>query len=226
MIVATADGLLSFSTTSRQMRHLVFPLRPEQMINRFLGATCDPKGRLWSVAAKTPGRSDSGGLYCFTPGDVPHKVAGLDPSGDGLIWDREGRFLYFTDTAAQRIDALIFDPNSCELIGRKTVITFPPGHDGPKGGTIDAEGKIWVAHWRGGCVSRWDPHTGRCLGRVDVPAPGVTSCTFGGENLKTLYITTSREGIDPEMLEISPRSGGLFACRPGIAGIPAHGFAG
>jgi sugar lactone lactonase YvrE len=50
----------------------------------------------------------------------------------------------------------------------------------------------------------------------------VSACTFGGPDLDTLYITTSREGLDdPE-----PQAGALFAVPGAGRGRPPRPFAG
>ena len=50
---------------------------------------------------------------------------------------------------------------------------------------------------------------------VEVGARKVTACTFGGERLEELFITTSREGLEPGD---DPAAGSLFAeTRPGAA---------
>ncbi|MNI83568.1 L-arabinolactonase [compost metagenome] len=119
-----------------------------------------------------------------------------------------------------------YDLESGSVSGRRTVVKLPEGAGGPDGMTIDSEGMIWVAHWNGGCVSRWNPHTGEQLATVEVPAPLVTSCTFGGGHLDELYITTARSGMSPEELERWPLSGGLFKAKPGVTGVKANMFAG
>jgi sugar lactone lactonase YvrE len=51
----------------------------------------------------------------------------------------------------------------------------------------------------------------------------VTACTFGGERLDRLYITTSREGLAPDE---EPAAGSLFQADLGVAGQPVREFAG
>jgi sugar lactone lactonase YvrE len=80
----------------------------------------------------------------------------------------------------------------------------------PDGMTIDAEGKLWVALWGGNCVARFDPHSGRLLQKIIIPAPNVSSCAFGGENLEMLYITTARAWMSSDKLNEFPLSGGVF----------------
>ena len=89
---------------------------------------------------------------------------------------------------------------------------------------VDSEGMLWVAHWGGYCVSRWNPETGKKIGEVKVPAPCVTSCCFGGTNMDTLFITTARGG-EKERTDY-PLSGSLFAVKPGVTGPTANRFGG
>ena len=61
---------------------------------------------------------------------------------------------------------------------------------------------------------------------VEVPASRVTMCAFGGVDYRTLFITTAWEGASPEERAAEPLAGGLFAVRPGVAGLPEPVFAG
>jgi len=92
----------------------------------------------------------------------------------------------------------------------------------PDGMTIDCDGMLWIAHWGGSCVARWNPENGELLERVEVPAPNVSCCSFGGEDLQTLYITTAREGLTEKQLLEFPLSGGVFFYKAKTAGI--NGF--
>jgi sugar lactone lactonase YvrE len=134
--------------------------------------------------------------------------------------------LCYIDSLTRRVDVFDFDGASGELSRRRPAIVLPPGDDLPDGCAMDDEDMLWVAHWRGGGVSRWDPRTGRQLGFVRVPAPQVTSCAFGGPDRGTLFITTARRGLSAAELEAYPESGGIFACRPGVTGPAAAVFRG
>jgi sugar lactone lactonase YvrE len=90
--------------------------------------------------------------------------------------------------------------------------------------TIDSEGMLWIALWDGFGVARYNPATGKLLRKIDVPAPKVTSCAFGGENLDVLFITTARVEMSAEELEQYPLSGAIFIAEPGIKGVPAYSF--
>ena len=65
----------------------------------------------------------------------------------------------------------------------------------PDGMTTDIEDKLWIAHWGGYKVSRWDPITGEMIDKIDMPVKRVSSVTFGEHNLDELYITTAMRGF-------------------------------
>ena len=106
------------------------------------------------------------------------------------------------------------------------MVSVAEEHGLPDGMTIDAEGKLWVAHWDGWCVCRWDPDTGKLMQKVRLPVSRPTSCAFGGPELDTLYITSVTTELDPAALAKQPRAGGLFRFNPGVRGLPAFSFVG
>ena len=61
---------------------------------------------------------------------------------------------------------------------------------------------------------------------VEVPVKRVTSCSFGGANLDTLYITTARWDMNKKELQENPTAGSLFATKPGVKGLPDARFTG
>jgi len=51
-----------------------------------------------------------------------------------------------------------------------------------------------------------------------------TSCTFGDQDLQTLYITTASVGLSEEEIQKSFYSGDLFALQTDITGLPTDNF--
>jgi sugar lactone lactonase YvrE len=78
----------------------------------------------------------------------------------------------------------------------------------PDGMCVAPDDTIWVAHWGAGCVCRWDPSTGDLLEQINTGCPHTTSCCLAPDG--TLFITTSRLGLDESALASAPLSGGLF----------------
>jgi len=226
LMLAMIRGLARVDAGDNEVRFVASPDGHDPSLCRFNDGKCDPQGRLWAGTMSLSSIRRAGALYCFAEGARPRRALTEVSVSNGLAWSLDGRSFYYIDSPTRRVDAFSFEPESGELGGRRTAIEFPPGIDMPDGSTIDSEGMLWIAHWDGGCVSRWDPGTGRELGRVAVPAPKVTSCAFGGEGLDTLFITSARIDMTPEQLTRAPLSGGLFACTPGVTGIPAFCYAG
>jgi sugar lactone lactonase YvrE len=92
--------------------------------------------------------------------------------------------------------------------------------------TIDADGNLWVAQFGGSRVGCYSPESGRKIDEVRLPVTNVTSCAFGGLELKTLYITTARIALDDDELKQQPQAGGLFRAAVGVSGVAAMTFAG
>src|SRR5690606_5884536 len=109
---------------------------------------------------------------------------------------------------------------------RRPLIEFAKEAGHPDGMTIDEEGRLWVAFWGGFAVRCVDPKEARVIQTIDVPAPQVTSCAFGGPALDVLYITTAAVGLSEEKLQAHPHSGGVFQVRPGARGVPAFAYGG
>jgi sugar lactone lactonase YvrE len=127
--------------------------------------------------------------------------------------------LYFIDSPTQRVDAYFFNAHTGEIMFDKTVIEIPIEIGTPDGMTIDQEGMLWIAHWGGYGVYRWDPFTGELLSKIEVPAPNVTSCRFAGKDLDQLVITTARKNLGEVELQNYPESGNVFSVTTGCKGL-------
>jgi sugar lactone lactonase YvrE len=139
---------------------------------------------------------------------------------NGLEWSPDGCRAYHNDTATHRISVFDYDSES-GLTGRRTFAEIPD--DGrPDGLTVDSEGGVWTAISNHGAVHRYTPD-GRLDELLEVPARKVTACTFGGQRLNELFITTSREGLAEGE---DPLAGSLFRASPQVVGLPARQYAG
>ena len=96
----------------------------------------------------------------------------------------------------------------------------------PDGMTIDEKGMLWIAHFGGSRISRWNPGSSKMLEEYLLPVTNITSCAFGGKNLNELYITTVRAGLSANQLKQQPYAGGLFRLKTHIQGAPTYKFSG
>lgn len=187
---------------------------------RFNDGKPDPRGRF---VAGTKGPDGRELLLRF---EEDGSVATLDDDltlSNGLGWSPDGRLLYSVDTLARRVNVRDYDPASGTTGPRSVFLTVDDGL--PDGLAVDAHGYVWIAVWGEGHVLRCSPD-GRIVGRIDVPAPNVSSVAFAGADLGTLVITTAREDLGEEQLRAHPLSGRLFTVRAGVDGLPVAPWSG
>lgn len=183
---------------------------------------CDPQGRFYCgtmAYAMTPG---AGTLYRLgVDRRVEPVLTGVTIS-NGLQWSRDGSTAFYCDSGTGRIDAFDVDPVSGSLSARRPFAAIDGATGVPDGLAIDEEDGVWVALWGGSAVHRYDAR-GILTEVVELPVPKVTACAFGDPDGRTLYITTSREGIERGD---HPGSGAVFSVRTGVRGAAPHAFAG
>jgi len=144
---------------------------------------------------------------------------------NGPAFSPDGKTLYFSNSAGREVLKFDYDPETGAIAGPTIFAHIPDNAGFPDGLTVDAEGCIWCAHWDGWRLTRFTPD-GETDREVEFPAPLVTSCTFGGAALDTMFVTTARIGLNKHALSKAPTSGSLFAFKPGVLGLPTHRFAG
>lgn len=218
-VVALRDGFALLDLDSGRIE-AVAEVEKELDGNRMNDGKCDPSGRFWAGTMAMDGRRGAGSLYRLDDRrHVERMVEGVSIS-NGLGWSLDGRRMYYIDTPEDRVDVFDFDPATGSIANRRQFAPIDgPGH--PDGMAVDAEGGLWVALWGGSRVVHFLPH-GTADGSVELPVAQVTSCCFGGPDLRDLYITTAWEHLAPERRQ--PHAGGLFRCRPGVAGLPTRAY--
>jgi sugar lactone lactonase YvrE len=188
---------------------------------------CDPAGRFWAGTLAHGMVDGAGSLYRLDPDSTVTRVLDGVTCSNGMGWSADGTTMYFVDSLRYAVDVFTVTPDGA-LADRRTLVAVggeAEGGAGPDGLAVDAEGCLWVAVWGAGEVRRYTP-TGRLDAVVQVPAPYVTSCAFGGPALDVLYLTSAAVPMGEGGPHLPAPSGALFACRPGATGLPARTFAG
>src|SRR5207253_9832975 len=124
-------------------------------------------------------------------------------------WSDDGRMMYFIDSPTQSVDVFDFDVVTGTIGNRRTLVRIAPDHGTPDGLALDTDGCVWVSLWGGGAVHRYAPD-GTLASVVRVPTRYPTSCTFGGTDLRDLYITTATIPLSADERAREPLAGGLF----------------
>lgn len=188
-------------------------------------AKCDPAGRLWAGTMHEDGGRGEAALFRVDGWDaepVP-VLTGLALS-NGLGWSPDGRTMYHVDTRAHGVDAYDFDLATGTPTGRRRLVDIDPADGDPDGLTVDAEGAIWLALWGGSAVRRYLPDG--VLDRVvELPASQITNCTFGGPELRDLYVTSARAGLSRWRRVRERHAGAVFRVDAGVCGLEADAFA-
>lgn len=222
-ILATTKGI---GFLNRFSGAITYVDHPEKGIsgNRFNDGACDPAGRFWVGSMALSEETGAGSVYMFHNGISIKKIENTTIS-NGMAWNADNTLFYFIDTPKRSVVAYDYQLENGTISNGRTVIAIDEKEGFPDGMTIDSEGMLWIAHWGGWQVTRWNPETGKLLMRIKLPAAKITSCTFGGKDLKDLYVTSAKVDLTEEELKEQPQAGSLFVIRnSGYQGVPGFIF--
>ncbi len=153
----------------------------------------DPRGRLYVGSMLDSMREGSGKLHRLGEGGLEVVRSGLTIP-NGLAWSGDGRRMYHIDSPRRIVEVLEYDPDEGR-VGSVVGGFETPAELGYPDGMCRDEGEVlWIAHWGGGCVSSWDAREGRLLDRIALPGESATSCCFGGDGDRELFVTTASSG--------------------------------
>jgi len=224
-VAALASGIVLIDADGT-VRPLANP-ESDRPGNRFNDGKCDARGRFWIGSMASDASPGAGALWRVDPdGTAVRMLDGVDIA-NGLGWSPDDARFYFTDSGCGTIDVFDFDAERGALGERRPFARVDengvPGDAAPDGLAVDAEGFVWSAHWDGGRLVRHDPD-GRVDRVVRVPVPRPTSCAFGGDDGRTLFVTSARIGLSEAVLGEAPLSGSVLAIDLDVGGLPEAMF--
>lgn len=180
---------------------------------------CDTSGRLWVGTMHLEHKHEAGALYRIDNNLKLHIKLNNTTISNGIVWSLDNKRLYFIDSPTQVVQSFNYEKKTGDIIFEKNAILIPNEMGSPDGMAIDEEGMLWIAHWGGFGLYRWNPRNGELMDKIEVPVPQVTSCAFAGDNLDYLVITTARENMKEEELKKYPESGDVFWVKAGVKGV-------
>ncbi|MGN6703379.1 MAG: SMP-30/gluconolactonase/LRE family protein [Burkholderiaceae bacterium] len=201
---------------------------------RFNDGRCDPAGRLVVGTLYEPRDRAGATLYQFdidgglrSLADAVHPVT----VSNGVAFGDGGRTLYHSDTSAHITRAYDYDPATGAVGAPRTLRAYPsdktaPGYGGrPDGGAVDSENAYWSALFEGGRLLRLSP-SGEILREIPLPVRCPTMMAFGGDDLRTLYVTSASRNRPAEELARLPLSGCVLSLRVDVPGRIEPAFRG
>lgn len=223
VLVALADELAVVDLGGESVRTLVEIRHGDGM--RLNDGACDPAGRFWVGSMALDYAPGQGALYRYSSDGGLERMLDEVTISNGLGWSLDGTTMYYIDSMAYRVDRFDFDPATGAIADRRPFIVIERGGGIPDGLAVDDEGGIWVALWGKGAIRRYAPD-GELDRVLSVPADKVTACCFGGDDGRSLYVTTASVELSPEQRAGQPLAGSVFVTEVDVSGPPARPFAG
>ncbi|MGH9511426.1 MAG: SMP-30/gluconolactonase/LRE family protein [Terriglobales bacterium] len=194
---------------------------------RFNDGRADSRGSLWLGSMRNNVNADGSTGEAGGKDGVLYR---LDPNGrvtifrrdigisNTMAWSPDGRRFYFADTLANTVWAYNYDSSTGNISDETPFLQdFTRGL--PDGSTVDAEGYLWNCRFFGGCIVRVAPD-GKIDRVVEMPVKNVTTCTFGGKDRKTLYVTSAASQAPSS----DRLAGGLYSLNTEVGGQPENPF--
>jgi sugar lactone lactonase YvrE len=219
LLLAMKTGFHLFDLESGELTFLQHP-EPDLATNRLNDGKVSPDGRFWAgTMDDRPEKEPRGNLYRLDPDHRCTLMAGGVKVSNGLAWSPDGRTMYHSDSRGAAIYRYDYDLETGAIGERQLFVAMQAEWGRPDGAAVDAEGCYWSCGVSAGRLNRFSP-SGELIQYVDLPVTHPTMPCFGGPDLRTLYITSLREGLSADELARTPLAGGLFKIEPGVAGTP------
>ena len=228
-IVATRTRLALFDPIAGSFEPLIEPEHGSE-VNFLNDGRCDRQGRFWIGSGNTAMEHPTGILQRYDPdGSLTRMLDGVVLS-NSITWSPDSTTMYFCDSIKRELYVFDFDADQGTISNQRLFATADR-FGIPDGSIVDADGYLWNAEFdltterTTGFVVRYDP-----LGAVDrlieLPTCRPTAVTFGGSDLSTLFVVTSRYHMTDADLERQPTAGAVFAIDVGVHGLTEPRFAG
>ena len=227
-LVALRSGVFRLDLATDALAKLADPPH-NPLRHRFNEGGCDGAGRFWTGTMFDPmeeaGDPEPGPLYAYTGATGLAEQPDRALITNGLCWSRDGRTMFLAHSKEHTIYRYDFDLAQGRISNRRVFAQIPSHLGIPDGAALDETGCYWSAIHGGSRLIRFAPD-GRVDREVKLPVSQPTMCAFAGPNLDVLYVTSAASGLGMVHKVTEPHAGGLFRFRPGVCGLPTHGFGG
>ncbi|MCB2004276.1 MAG: SMP-30/gluconolactonase/LRE family protein [Burkholderiaceae bacterium] len=237
LVVALRDGIYRAQEWGVGLR-LLHRIDHDVMTTRFNDGKADPLGRFWAGTMYEPRTAAEAELLVLDcrDGRTPQvqRMAGDATVANGLAWSPDRQRVYWADTPQHCVRVWDWDADANVMRNEREFHRVEPkpaqwqsgmpGYRGrPDGAAVDTQGNYYVAMFEGQRLLKIAPD-GRLLQEIETPVMCPTMPCFGGDDLKTLYITSARHNRPAHELQRFPQSGCIFSTRIEVPGLPVNLF--
>lgn len=236
LVIALRHGVFKAPSWGAELQH-VATLPYDVKTVRANDGKCDALGRFWVGTLDETKTRQSGALYaieCAAGSTAVSCKISHATTSNGLEWSPDNTTIYWADTATHAVLACDFDIQTSNFKNQRTFVQFAPkpaqwiaGQSGyygrPDGAAVDEQGNYYVAMYEGGHIAKFATD-GTLLARLEVPLMCPTMVCFGGEDMRTLFVTSARQGRSESELNMHPLSGCVLYTHMDAAGLPVNYF--
>ncbi|MGJ8683716.1 MAG: SMP-30/gluconolactonase/LRE family protein [Nonlabens sp.] len=223
-VVVALEDRVSYLNLNNHTLTDIAAIPREEKGSRLNDGKVDPNGNLWVGSMSKGGENPTAQLYRVdSQGEVKVMLKDVRIS-NGIVWSKDAQTMFYIDTKKGNIRAYDYDKTTSEISNERVIVTIPESLGFPDGMAIDDNDNLWVGLWNGNGIAHYNSKTGELISKIEVPAHNVTSCAFGGSDLKTLYITTASVDMTAEEKIEYPLAGSVFSVRTNVKGVESPLF--
>ncbi|WP_417742001.1 SMP-30/gluconolactonase/LRE family protein [Salipiger sp.] len=214
LLIASETGLWRFDIASGARERLA-EIEADKTGTRSNDGRADRHGGFWIGTMGKHAEAEAGAIYRYFDGKVTRLYDNISIP-NAICFNPDGTTAYFADTSRQTIWRVALDADGWPDGEPEVFLDLRAEGLFPDGAVTDAEGGLWNAQWGANRVARYLPD-GQFDQAIRVGGRHSSCPAFGGPDLRRLYVSTAREGID----QPDAAQGLLYQAESSVAGLPA-----
>ncbi len=193
LLLATESGLYKLTIADWATEKLV-DIEADQNRTRSNDGRADPWGGFWIGTMSKSAKKGAGSFYRYYKGELRQLITDITVT-NGLCFDRERCFGYFTDSAAKTTWRMTLDVDGWPKGEGEIFLDYSAEGTTVDGAIIDKHGHMLAAIFDGAAVQRISPE-GTVVETFETQTPRATCPAFGGPDYRDLFVTTAAVGLD------------------------------
>lgn len=203
LLIVSEWGLWCFDLRTGA-RDLITVLEADNKITRSNDGRADPSGGFWIGTMGYNAEPGAGATYRFHRGKMC-KLLPKTTFPNAICFAPLGDTAYFADTPTRKVMHVPLDEDGWPKGEPELFIDLTPDDLNPDGAVVDPDGTLWGA----ARVAAYEPGGG-FVTAIDLSANQITCPAFGGDDMRSLFVKSTAEGIEPCRVGDAPHRGKTF----------------